>query len=103
MPPRAYTFKRILQVLVSLLGGNAFDFDGPASSWDRKEELKKINTPTFLLAGKNDFMFEEDLKWMSGRMPNARYFVSPTGGHFCWWDDEKEVFEQLKRFIREYR
>ena len=91
------------QVLVSLFGGNVFNFDGPATVWDRSQELHKISTPTLLLGGKNDLVFEEDLKWMAESMPNARYFVSPTGGHFCWWDDENEVFEQIKRFTLEHK
>ncbi|MCC9168142.1 proline iminopeptidase-family hydrolase [Pontibacter harenae] len=90
-------------VLVSLFGGNAFDFDGPATSWDRSGYLGKIKTPALLTAGREDLVFEEDLKFMADRMPNAEWFISPTGGHFCWWKDGEAYFGRLSRFIREHR
>lgn len=86
---------------VQLLGADIFNFDGPASSWDRTEELDQISVPALLITGKKDVAFEEDLRQMAGRMPDATYFVTSTGGHFCWWDDEKEFFRELKQFLHQ--
>lgn len=89
-------------VLFSLLGANVFNFDGPAASWNRTSELNQLTTPCLLVAGKEDLMFEEDLKEMADRIPHARYFIAP-GGHFCWWDNEKDFFKQLNQFIQEQK
>lgn len=90
-------------VLVSLFGTDIFQFNGPATNWDRSNDLHKIKTPTLLLAGKKDLVFEEDLTFMASLIPNAEYYLSPNGAHFCWWKDEKEVFEQLVKFIDSHR
>ena len=87
-------------VLVSLLGADVFNFEGPATSWDRSSDLGKIKAPALLVAGKEDLMFEEDLRFMAEQMPHAEYFLSPTEGHFCWWADEEVFFERLTRFIQ---
>lgn len=90
------------QVLVNILGADVFNFSGPASTWNRTPELKCITVPTLLVAGTEDFIFEEDLKEMNQRIPNSSYFFVP-GGHFCWWDDEKEFFTALGEFIRAHK
>jgi pimeloyl-ACP methyl ester carboxylesterase len=62
--------------------------------------LSKIETPVLVIHALDDpITIPENVRRLAERMPNARLFVVPDGGHFFFGHNE-EVKEEIARFLR---
>ena len=84
-------------------GPSEFGTAGNATllNWDRKADLKKINTPTLCIGAEYDTMDPEHMKWMAGEFPNGMYLHCPNGSHLAMYDDPENYFPGLIKFIKE--
>jgi pimeloyl-ACP methyl ester carboxylesterase len=63
--------------------------------------LNKIETPVLVISAADDpISLPENVRHLANQMPNARLFVVPDGGHFCFGHVE-EVKVEIARFLRE--
>lgn len=90
------------QVYVMMQGPSEFGTAGNATilNWDRKADLKKINTPTLCIGAEYDTMDPEHMKWMAGEFPNGLYLHCPKGSHLAMYDDPDNYFPGLIKFIK---
>lgn len=68
-------------------------------TWNALDNLHKIKTPTLLIGSKYDFVKIDELKEMKKRIPNSELYICPNGSHLDFWDDTKNYFNALTKFI----
>ena len=96
------SFAKMNQSLyVTMQGPSEFGVGGNLVHWDVKAELPKIKVPTLTIGGKFDTMDPEHMKWMSTQVQNGRFLLCPNGSHMSMYDDQKNYFPGLIRFIKE--
>ncbi|NNK10180.1 MAG: proline iminopeptidase-family hydrolase [Flavobacteriaceae bacterium] len=108
MPPEDWpeaimrTFKHANnQVYVHMQGYSEFGITGDATlkDWDVRDQLKNIEVPTLVIGAQYDTMDPEHMEWMSEEVQNGRYLHCPNGSHLSQYDDQKNYFEGVIRFI----
>ncbi|OGT41003.1 MAG: hypothetical protein A3F13_09695 [Gammaproteobacteria bacterium RIFCSPHIGHO2_12_FULL_40_19] len=68
--------------------------------YDVKNQLHKINCPTLVIAGKNDWINDiEDLRKINNAIPNSVLLEFPESGHFMWKGVESKFFKAIKNFF----
>jgi len=96
------SFAKMNQSLyVTMQGPSEFGIGGNLVNWDVKAELPKIKTPTLTIGGKHDTMDPEHMKWMSTQVQNGRFLYCENGSHMDMYDDQKNYFPGLIRFIKD--
>ena len=86
---------------VTMQGPSEFGVGGNLVNWDIKADLSKIKVPTLTIGGRFDTMDPEHMKWMSTQVQNGRYLYCPNGSHMSMYDDQKNYFPGLIKFIRD--
>jgi proline iminopeptidase len=84
-----------------MLGPGNLYISGRLANWDIKNRLPEIKVPTLTVGAKYDFMNPEHMKWMSTQVPNGRYLYCPEGSHLAMWDDQKNFYPGIVKFIRD--
>ena len=54
-----------------------------------------------MVGAKYDFMDPDHMKWMSTLVQNGRYLYCPEGSHLAMWDDQKDFYPGIIKFIRD--
>jgi proline iminopeptidase len=88
------------QIYVSMQGPSEFGISGKLEKWDVSDELKNISVPTLVIGAQYDTMDPNYMKWMSTQVQNGSYLYCPNGSHMCMWDDQKNFFPGLIKFIQ---
>ena len=65
------------------------------------KQLPQIKVPTLTIGGTFDTMDPEYMKWMSTQVQNGRFLLCPNGSHMSMYDDQKNYFPGLIKFIHE--
>jgi proline iminopeptidase len=70
---------------------------------DYKTALLSLQTKTLLLGSAQDYMYPQGYYDMQQAMTNAkvRVHITPNGSHFAMWDDTKDYFAALTRFLKD--
>lgn len=91
------------QVYVTMQGPSEFGVKGDATlkDWDVKDRLKTISVPTLSIGATYDTMDPEQMKWLANEVQNGRFHLCPNGSHLSQYDDQKNFFEGLIRFIKD--
>lgn len=91
------------QVYVHMQGYSEFGITGNATlkDWDVKDRLKEIRVPTLVIGAQYDTMDPAHMEWMSGEVQNGRYLYCPNGSHLSQYDDQKNYFEGVIRFVND--
>ena len=98
--PIQRTFKHLNpDVYIPMQGPSELGISGKLESWDRTDDLHKIEVPTLIIGAKYDTMDPEHMKWMAGAVKNGRYLHCPAGSHCAMYDDQEVYFDGLIRFI----
>lgn len=89
------------QVYVHMQGYSEFGITGDATlkDWDVKNRLKEITVPTLVIGAKYDTMNPEHMEWMSKEVQNGQYLFCPNGSHLSQYDDQKNYFKGIIKFI----
>ena len=91
------------EVYVTMQGPSEFGVKGDATlkDWDVKDRLHEITVPTLSIGAKYDTMDPEEMKWLANEVENGRFHLCPNGSHLSQYDDQKNFFEGLIRFIKD--
>ncbi len=96
------SFAKMNQSLyVTMQGPSEFGVAGKLINWDVKAELPKIKIPTLTVGGQFDTMDPEHMKWISTQVQQGRFLYCPTGSHMSMYDDQKDYFPGLIKFIKD--
>jgi len=90
-------------VYVTMQGPSEFGIKGDATlkNWDVKNELSKIIVPTLTIGAKYDTMDPKEMEWIANEVQHGRYLHCPNGSHLSQFDDQKNFFDGLIRFIKD--
>ena len=90
-------------VYVTMQGPSEFGVKGDATlkAWDVKDQLHKIKVPTLTIGAEYDTMDPKHMEWISNEVENGRYLHCPNGSHLCQFDDQKNFFKGLTKFIKD--
>ena len=86
-------------IYLMMQGPSEFSVSGRLLNWDRSKDLPKITVPTLTVGATNDTMDPEHMKWMSTQVKKGRFLLCPEGSHMCMWDDQKNFFPGVTKFI----
>ena len=96
------SFSKMNQSLyVTMQGPSEFGIAGNLINWDVKKQLPQIKVPTLTIGGTFDTMDPEHMKWMSTQVQSGRFLLCPNGSHMDMYDDQKNYFPGLIKFIKE--
>jgi proline iminopeptidase len=84
----------------TMQGPNEFVITGNFATWDRWDDLAKIEVPTLLSVGRHDTMRVEEIEEMGRRIPGARVSICENGSHLPMWDDPDAYFASVVDFVR---
>lgn len=100
--PVTRSFSKLNESLyVTMQGPSEFGVSGKLVNWDIKARLPEIKVPTLTIGGKFDTMDPEHMKWMSTQVKQGRFLYCPTGSHLSMYDDQKDYFPGLIKFIKD--
>ncbi len=100
--PVTRSFSKLNESLyVTMQGPSEFGVSGKLVNWDVKARLPEIKVPTLTIGGKYDTMDPEQMKWISTQVKQGRYLYCPTGSHLSMYDDQKDYFPGLIKFIKD--
>ena len=88
-------------IITILLGSSNLYVSGRLANWDIKNRLPEIKVPTLTVGATYDFMDPSHMKWMSKQVQNGRYLHCAKGSHLAMWDDQKEFFPGIIKFIQD--
>lgn len=86
-------------VYVQMQGPSEFGIAGNLAQWDRTEDLKNINIPTLVIRGTYDTMDPAFMEMMSKKLPKGELVTCTNGSHCSMWDDQKNYFSGLIKFL----
>jgi proline iminopeptidase len=89
------------QVYVSMQGPSELGMSGKLITWDRTDDLGRIEVPTLVIGARHDTMDRAFMRMMAGRFPNGRYLECPNGSHLAMWDDTEAYFRGLIAFLQD--
>lgn len=70
-----------------------------ASSWEAaRAEYPKINIPTLIIWGENDWSLPAERRYDESLIPNVQSVTIKKGGHFLPFDAPIELIQYIKRF-----
>jgi proline iminopeptidase len=69
-------------------------------TWDRTEDLARIEVPALVLGGRFDTMDPEFLVDMAKRMPKGQSYICEKGSHMALYDDQEAYFQALVDFLK---
>ncbi len=84
---------------VTMQGPSEFGVAGKLLNWDRVADLKNIYVPTLIIGAKHDTMDPAHMKMMSEKVQNGSYLFCPNGSHMSMYDDQKNYFKGLIKFV----
>jgi len=89
-------------VYVTMQGPSEFGIKGDATlkKWDVKDQLHKITVPTLTIGATHDTMDPEHMKWIASEVKNGDFLLCPNGSHLSQFDDQKNFFNGLIKFIK---
>ncbi len=91
------------KVYVTMQGPSEFGVKGDATlkNWDVKNRLKTIIVPTLSIGSTYDTMDPKQMEWLANEVQNGRFHLCPNGSHLSQYDDQKNFFQGLIRFIKD--
>jgi proline iminopeptidase len=96
------SFGKLNQSLyVTMQGPSEFGIGGNLTYWDVSKQLPQIKVPTLTIGGTFDTMDPEHMKWMSKQVQQGRFLLCTNGSHMDMYDDQKNYFPGLIKFIKE--
>lgn len=99
--PLTRSLSKLNQTFYTIMQGpSEFGLGGKLINWERKGDLPKIKVPTLTIGARYDTMDPEHMKWMASEVKNGSFLFCPNGSHMCFYDDQKNYFQGLNRFIK---
>ncbi|RMA64681.1 proline iminopeptidase-family hydrolase [Ulvibacter antarcticus] len=91
------------KVYVTMQGPSEFGVKGDAilKNWDVKDRLHTIVVPTLSIGATYDTMDPKQMEWLANEVQNGRFLLCPNGSHLSQYDDQKNFFNGLIKFIKD--
>ena len=100
--PCTRSFKHGNNTIYTLMQGpSEFGISGRLATWDIKDRLKEIQTPTLMIGAKHDTMDPEAMEEQSKLVPHGRFLYCPNGSHLSMWDDQQVFMTGVIKFIHD--
>ena len=84
---------------VTMQGPSEMGASGRLATWNRFNDLKRINLPTLVISGKYDTMDPAYMAAMTKQLPHGE-LAATSGGHMDMYDDQSTYFQKLTTFLR---
>jgi proline iminopeptidase len=95
------TFKHLNnEVYTTLQGPSEFGISGKIETWDRTQDLDKINVPTLVIGATYDTMDPKHMEWVASQIKRSQFLLCPNGSHMALFDDQEIYFSGLIKFIK---
>ena len=95
------TFKHLNQeVYNSMQGPSEFGISGKIKTWDRTQDLDKINVPTLVIGATYDTMDPKHMERVASQIKHSQFLLCPNGSHLAMYDDQETYFSGLIKFIK---
>jgi proline iminopeptidase len=85
-------------VLARAIEQRLYEETSELADWDLFPALRRLDVPTLVLHGEDDFVPVEFAARIAEAVPGARLSVLPGCGHFTYLEAPEAVFEELSRF-----
>jgi proline iminopeptidase len=100
--PCTRSFKHGNNAIYTLMQGpSEFGISGRLATWDIKDRLKEIKTPTLMIGAKHDTMDPAAMEEQSKMVPHGRFLYCPNGSHLSMWDDQQVFMGGVIKFIHD--
>jgi len=94
------------RIMISALGGKfraeglIHGYGGSLRGWNVMDRLSQIQTPTLVLAGRDDFIFPpEHQEALAAGIPNARLVLVDRAGHNPQLERSAETIQAIRHFM----
>ncbi len=99
--PLNRAFKHLNQdIYTSLWGPSEFGVSGKLETWDRMQDLDKIDVPTLVIGATYDTMDPKHMEWVASQIKHGQFLLCPNGSHMALYDDQETYFSGLIKFIK---
>ena len=85
-------------VLARAIEHRLYEETSESADWDLFPALRRLDVPTLVLHGEDDFVPVEFAARIAEAVPGARLSVLPGCGHFTYLEAPELVFEEISRF-----
>ena len=85
-------------VLARAIEHRLYEETSVSANWDLFPALRRLDVPTLVLHGEDDFVPVEFAARIAEAVPGARLSVLPGCGHFTFLEAPELVFEEVARF-----
>ena len=85
-------------VLARAIEHRLYEETSESADWDLFPALRRLDVPTLVLHGEDDFVPVEFAARIAEAVPGARLSVLPGCGHFTYLEAPEPVFEEISRF-----
>lgn len=100
--PVQRAFKHLNYSIYKMMQGpSEFGASGRLENWNIKGRLPEIKVPTLTVGAKFDTMDPNHMKWISSQIKYGRYLYCPEGSHLAMWDDQKNFYPGVIKFIKD--
>ena len=89
-------------IYVLMQGPSEMGASGRLENWDRFADLRRIDVPTLVIAGKYDTMDPAYMAKMAKQLPHGELAMT-NGGHMAMYDDQPAYFAKLTAFLRKFK
>ena len=86
---------------LTMQGPSEFSVSGRLLTWDRMEDLEKIEVPALMVGAEYDTMDPQVMEEQSKKVKNGRYLHCPNGSHLAMWDDQQVFMEGVIKFVKD--
>jgi len=84
-------------------GDNEFVMVGALKDWDRRQDIHRINVPTYLTFGGHETMPLDAARRMADTIPDATLHITPNAGHGQMLDNPSDYFQALGEWLADHR
>ena len=84
----------------SLWGPSELRVRGKLKTWNRTQDLDKINVPTLVIGATYDTMDPKHMEWVASQIKRSQFLLCPNGSHMALYDDQVTYFSGLIKFIK---
>jgi proline iminopeptidase len=88
------------EVYTSMQGPSEFGIRGKLETWDRTQDLDKVNVPTLVIGATYDTMDPKHMEWVASQIKHGQFLLCPHGSHCAFYDDQETYFSGLIKFIK---
>lgn len=86
----------------TMWGPNEFTLTGTLESWDRRDHLGEIETPTLIVCGRYDEVIPACSETMHDGIRNSRLQIFENASHLCHMEEPDAFFPLLTGFLKEH-